>query len=93
MINLMKLENDVFKFNKKLDDLCFSLLESDTLKDWKSAKIIFNNKVKTEFKDGEAKLLVKSKEELKELNDTLKGVYRAFVNFINDEYLLHWILF
>lgn len=78
---------------KNLMIFVFSLLESDTPKDWKSAKIIFKNKVKAEFKDGEAKLLVKDKEELKELNDTLKGVYRAFVNFINDEYLLHWILF
>ena len=78
---------------KNLMIFVFSLLESDTPKDWKSAKIIFKNKVKAEFKDGEEKLLVKDKEELKELNDTLKGVYRAFVNFINDEYLLHWILF
>ena len=47
MTNLKEIEDIVYRFNKKLDELVYSLITSDTPSDWKNASIIFKNKVKT----------------------------------------------
>lgn len=93
MTNLMEIEDVVYRFNKKLDELVFSLISSDTPSDWKNASIIFKNKVKTTIQSGEITLFIDDKKELQNLNDTLKSIYRRFINFINDKYYLHCVLF